>query len=106
MRTINSFSDLKKVSQALKEEAKAREEEEKKRRADEFRRRSEANQFAAAMADMGVRRMAQKNIADTRAPKPKPVARLAGIERQEILQASMSDHADPTVFLESEDGRL
>lgn len=106
MPTINSFSDLKKVSQVLKEEAKAREAAEKKRRAEEFRRKSEANQFAAAMADMGVRRMPQKNLADTRAPKPKPVARQSGLERNEILQASMSDHADPTVFLESEDGRL
>ena len=75
MPVINNFADLKQVSKALKEEAKAREEAEKKRRAEEARRHAEANQFAAAMAEFGVRKMSQKKLADTKAPKPRPVAR-------------------------------
>ncbi len=106
MHTINNFADLKKVSKALKEEAKAREEEARKAREDAARRHHEANQFAAAMAEFGVKRMPQKNLADTKAPKPRPVARSVATEREEILQASMSDQHDPTIFLESEDGRL
>lgn len=106
MHTINNFADLKKVSKALKEEAKAREEEARKAREDAARRHHEANQFAAAMAEFGVKRMPQKNLADTKAPKPRPVARNVAAEREEILQASMSDQHDPTIFLESEDGRL
>ena len=71
MHTINNFADLKKVSKALKEEAKAREEEARKAREDAARRHHEANQFAAAMAEFGVKRMPQKNLADTKAPKPR-----------------------------------
>lgn len=106
MPVINNFADLKKVSKALKEEAKAREEEERRRREAENRRLREANQFAAAMAEFGVRRMPQKNLADTKAPKPRPVARSVEAERTAILEASMSDQHDPTVFLESDDGML
>ena len=73
MPVINNFADLKQVSKALKEEAKAREEAEKKRRAEEARRHAEANQFAAAMAEFGVRKMSQKKLAE--APSRRPQSR-------------------------------
>ena len=72
MPVINNFADLKQVSKALKEEAKAREEAEKKRRAEEARRHAEANQFAAAMAEFGVRKMSQKKLATPRLRSPVP----------------------------------
>ena len=69
MPVINNFADLKQVSKALKEEAKAREEAEKKRRAEEARRHAEANQFAAAMAEFGVRSLPTPRL---RSPVPSP----------------------------------
>ena len=71
MPVINNFADLKQVSKALKEEAKAREEAEKKRRAEEARRHAEANQFAAAMAEFGVRRRSLPTPR-LRSPVPSP----------------------------------
>lgn len=106
MPTINNFADLKKVSRTLKAEAKAREAAQKAAREKEERARREANQFAAAMADMGIRRMPQKDLADTRKPKPAPIARSVNAEKDDVMRAAMSDHADPTVFLESDDGML
>ena len=106
MPVINNFADLKQVSKALKEEAKAREEAEKKRRAEEARRHAEANQFAAAMAEFGVRKMAQKKLADTKAPKPRPVALNLGTGEDKEPESQMSDLLDASVFLETEDGRM
>lgn len=106
MPTINNFADLKKVSRTLKAEAKAREAAQKAAREKEERARREANQFAAAMADMGIRRMPQKDLADTCKPKPAPIARSVNAEKDDVMRAAMSDHADPTVFLESDDGML
>ncbi len=97
----------KRSARYLKEEAKAREEEARKAREDAARRHHEANQFA--VRDGGVWRQtdaAEEPGTDTKAPKPRPVARSVAAEREEILQASMSDQHDPTIFLESEDGRL
>ena len=99
MPVINNFADLKQVSKALKEEAKAREEAEKKRHA-------EANQFAAAMAEFGVRKMSQKKLADTKAPKPRPVALNLGTGEDKEPESQMSDLLDASVFLETEDGRM
>lgn len=106
MPVINNFADLKQVSKALKEEAKAREEAEKKRRAEEARRHAEANQFAAAMAEFGVRKMSQKKLADTKAPKPRPVALNLGTGEDKEPESQMSDLLDASVFLETEDGRM
>ena len=106
MPVINNFADLKQVSKALKEEAKAREEAEKKRRAEEARRHAEANQFAAAMAEFGVRKMSQKKLADTKAPKPRPVALNLGTGEDKEPESQMSDLLDASVFLEPEDGRM
>ena len=102
MPVINNFADLKQVSKALKEEAKAREEAEKKRRAEEARRHAEANQFAAAMAEFGVRKMSQKKLADTKAPKPRPVALNLGTGEDKEPESQMSDLLDASVFLETE----
>lgn len=103
MPLINNFADLKKVSKQLKAEAKQREAELKAQKEQEERARRDANQFAAAMAEFGVRRMPQKNLADTHAVKPRPVVRhhhTEALPRKDTL----SDLEDNGGFIESEEG--
>ncbi len=103
MPLINNFADLKKVSKQLKAEAKQREAEQKAKKEQEERARRDANQFAAAMAEFGVKRMPQKNLANTHAVKPRPVVRRVEEETQN-RRDDLSDHADTTAFIESEEG--
>lgn len=71
-----------------------------------FAGHAEANQFAAAMAEFGVRRMSQKKLADTKAPKPRPVALNLGTGEDKTPESQLSDLLDATIFLETEDGRM
>lgn len=80
MPVINSLSDLKSISKTLKAEAKKREEEEKLAKEKELKALREANYFSHMMEEAGVVKMAQKNLADTKRPKPKPVVKSVEVE--------------------------
>ena len=104
MPVINSLSDLKSISKTLKAEAKKREEEEKLAKEKELKALREANYFSHMMEEAGVVKMAQKNLADTKRPKPKPVVKSVEVE-EPTSRKQLSDQADPNNFL-SDENRL
>lgn len=107
MAQYHNLSDLKKLSRDIKAQAKAAEEARKKKAFEEDRLGAEGAAFRAAMKELGV-----KGVDSTRGrrrhepAKPAPVARQAAREREDVLEASLSDACDPVVFLESEDGLM
>lgn len=105
MPVINSFDELKNVSKALKAEAKKREEEAKAAKEAELKAQRDANYFAHMMQEAGVTKMAQKNLADTKRPKPQPVVKNPEAAKA-ALKDQLSDEADPDNFFSDEDGLL
>lgn len=104
MSSFQQLSNLKAVKKAFAEQAKARKREEEKARA----RAREENVFRAAMADLGVTPMTKsdKNRVSHDVKRPVRVPMAKDVERAEVLRATMSDDADPLLFLESDDGRF
>lgn len=101
------LSDLKTLGRELKARAKAQEEE----RARQIAERAKANQGAAeferAMKELGVSKMTKgADRVEHKRSAVQPVARQRDIERQEVLEDSLSEEYDPVNFLESEDGML
>ncbi len=107
MAQYHDLSDLKKLSRDLKAQAKAAEEAKKKALAESRKLNEAGDAFRAAMKELGV---SPKDVTRGRVVKPvlkpKPVARQHEVEKQEVLEASLSDECDPVVFLESEDGLM
>ena len=101
------LSDLKTLGRELKARAKAQEEE----RARQIAERAKANQGAAeferAMKELGVSKMTKgADRVEHKRAAVQPVARQRDLERQEVLEDSLSEEYDPVNFLESEDGML
>ena len=107
MAQYHDLSDLKKLSRDLKAQAKAVEEAKKKALAESKKLNEAGDAFRAAMKELGV---SPKDVTRGRVVKPvlkpQPVARQHEAEKQEVLEASLSDECDPVVFLESEDGLM
>ena len=107
MAQYHDLSDLKKLSRDLKAQAKAAEEAKKKALAESRKLNEAGDAFRAAMKELGV---SPKDVTRGRVVKPvlkpQPVARQHEAEKQEVLEASLSDECDPVVFLESEDGLM
>ena len=104
MSTMNSFSDLKKIGKALKEQQQRREEEIRLAKARESKRQKEAELFQKAMKDMGVSRISHTERAADGKPKPNPLPRQTVADNKAVLASSLSDEVDSLIFLQSEDG--
>ena len=104
MDTMHSFSDLKKIGKALKEQQQRREEEIRKAKALESKRQKEAGIFQKAMKDMGVSRIRTESRADGGKPKPGPFPKQTQADNKAVLASSLSDEVDSLIFLQSEDG--
>ena len=98
------LSDLKAVKKACAEQAKRRAQEEEKAR----EREREENFFRHAMKDLGVTPLEKTdaNRVSHNIKKPVRIPMAKDVERAEVLRATMSDDADPLLFLESDDGRF
>ena len=100
MAQYHDLSDLKKLSHDLKVQAKAAQEAKRVQAA-------KAAAFREAMASLGV-----KNEDHTRGrrittpAKPAPVPHQSKLEKEAVLEESLSDLCDPVVFLESDDGLM
>lgn len=104
MSSFQSLSDLKAVKKAFAAQAKLRKQEEEKAR----ERAREENVFRHAMQDLGVTPLSRGDGGRISHNQKKPVRTplAKDVERTEILRATMSDNADPLLFLESDDGRF
>ena len=98
MAQYHDLSDLKKLSRDLKAQAKAAEEAKKKALAESRKLNEAGDAFRAAMKELGV---SPKDVTRGRVVKPvlkpQPVARQHEAEKQEVLEASLSDECDPVV---------
>ena len=107
MAQYHDLSDLKKLSHDLKVQAKAAQEAKRVQAAKANRLGAEAAAFREAMASLGV-----KNEDHTRGrrittpAKPAPVPHQSKLEKEAVLEESLSDQCDPVVFLESDDGLM
>ena len=107
MAQYHDLSDLKKLSHDLKVQAKAAQEAKRVQAAKANRLGAEAAAFREAMASLGV-----KNEDHTRGrrittpAKPAPVPHQSKLEKEAVLEESLSDLCDPVVFLESDDGLM
>lgn len=99
MIVVNNLSDLKNVSKTLKAEAKKQEEARKRELERRKKQEQDANFFAHAMREAGVERMAQKNLADVKRPKPQPVLKNPSQAVRPPARDTLSDEADPDTFL-------
>lgn len=107
MPTYKSLADLKRYSKDLKARVKAEEAARAEQAAKDARTKEGAAYFKHAMAELGVERFddTSRRVSHSKAPAaPKP--RQREIEKQEILEDSLSEAYDPVNFLESEDGML
>ena len=107
MAQYHDLSDLKKLSHDLKVQAKAAQEAKRVQATKANRLGAEAAAFREAMASLGV-----KNEDHTRGrrittpAKPAPVPHQSKLEKEAVLEESLSDQCDPVVFLESDDGLM
>ena len=107
MAQYHDLSDLKKLSHDLKVQAKAAQEAKRVQAAKANRLGAEVAAFREAMASLGV-----KNEDHTRGrrittpAKPAPVPHQSKLEKEAVLEESLSDQCDPVVFLESDDGLM
>lgn len=102
MSSFQQLSDLKAVKKAFAEQAKRRAQEEEKA----HEREREENFFRHAMKDLGVTPLEKTdaNRVSHNIKKPVRIPMAKDVERAEVLRATMSDDADPLLFLESDDG--
>lgn len=104
MSSFQQLSDLKAVKKAFAEQAKRRAQEKEKAR----EREREENFFRHAMKDLGVTPLEKPDVnrVSHNIKKPVRIPMAKDVERAEVLRATMSDDADPLLFLESDDGRF
>lgn len=107
MPTYKSLADLKRYSKDMKARAKAEEAARAEQAAKDARSREGAAFFKHAMAELGVERLEDKSrrVEHKRPPAP-PTTRQRDIEKQKVLEDSLSEQYDPINFLESDDGML
>ncbi len=105
MIVIDNLADLAKVNKTLKAEAKKRAQEQERARAEERKRHADANLFAAAMAEAGVTKMAQKGLADVKRPKPSPLIKKPVSLGNSTAPDRLSNEAEPDTFLTDENER-
>ena len=105
MPTYKSLADLKRYSKDMKARAKAEEAARAEQAAKDARSREGAAFFKHAMAELGVERLEDKSrrVEHKRPPAP-PTTRQRDIEKQKVLEDSLSEQYDPINFLESDDG--
>lgn len=97
MSSFQQLSDLKAVKKAFAEQAKRRAQEEEKA----HEREREENFFRHAMKDLGVTPLEKTdaNRVSHNIKKPVRIPMAKDVERAEVLRATMSDDADPLLFL-------
>lgn len=101
------LGDLKALGRELKARAKAQEEERARQIAERAKAKEGAAEFERAMQALGVSKMTRgADRVEHKAQPAKPVARQRDIERQQVLDDSLSEGYDPVNFLESDDGML
>ncbi len=106
-KQYQSFADLKSLGKDMKARAKAEEQARAAAAAKHAQDNQDAIAFRRAMSELGVQKMRSdgKRVLLKHEP-PAPAPKQREIEKQEVLQDSLSDECDPVVFLESDDGML
>ena len=96
--SINDLADLKKLGKTLKKQREEREVEERVRVRKEREAQEEADLFRMAVGD--VTPLADKNLAEVKTSKPKPIPVHRQADDQAALRESMSDEFDVTTLLD------
>lgn len=99
--TIKDLADLKKLGKTLKKQREEREAEERVRIRREREVQEEANLFRDAIGD--VMPLANRNRAELRSTKPKPIPLQRQADDRAALKESMSDEFDVTTLLDIDD---